>query len=379
MASVALYLSFFNGMLRTFFNIWFARLYPPQKPPQRDLSGQTAIVTGANSGIGLFIALRLAKQGATVCLACRNQERGDAAVSFIESQLRNDAGKPVNSDKTATKTGQVFCWKVDMGDMNSVRAFCEKWLARDSSSSNTIDMLVHNAGIPDIPTGTRRLNDKGLDTVYATNVLGSFLMTHLLEHSLASNARIVFTSSGGHYAAHSLLFSARPPQPGSPPPGSAALPRLVHTAKQALGLRQSAVPIYSQTKAHQVLLAALLQTHFSASSPAYSPGFTASAIFSKVNMTWRTWLTDPIYAVLKATEKLVATQTDEGAKTGAWLAAYGGDQSIPGGGYWENMARRFSLVDFVKGELGDDEFKRRASAVWRVWEQDCGSAWDVRI
>ena len=111
----AIYLSFYSSLFKSICALVFARLYPSQTPPPRNLSGQTAIVTGANSGIGLSIATALARQGATVYLACRSTERGSAAVTEVVAKAGADSRT------------RVFCWKLDVGDLQSVRAFCERW------------------------------------------------------------------------------------------------------------------------------------------------------------------------------------------------------------------------------------------------------------
>jgi 3-oxoacyl-ACP reductase-like protein len=75
MTPLSIYISFYTSLIGGMLNLLFARLNTPQKPQQRDLSGQTALVTGANSGLGLSIATSLAQQGATIYLACRNLDK----------------------------------------------------------------------------------------------------------------------------------------------------------------------------------------------------------------------------------------------------------------------------------------------------------------
>ena len=75
--------SFHKSLAKSLCSLAFARLYKPQQIPTRDLTGQIAIVTGANSGIFLLVALTLARQGAVVYLACRNADRGAAAVDQV--------------------------------------------------------------------------------------------------------------------------------------------------------------------------------------------------------------------------------------------------------------------------------------------------------
>ncbi|XP_014556442.1 hypothetical protein COCVIDRAFT_37932 [Bipolaris victoriae FI3] len=369
MAPLSLYWDFYSSYLRCSLNLALARLYTPQAPPQRDLTGQTAIVTGANSGIGLCIAVRLARQGATVYLACRNQAKGDEAVEYIKSQL-GSSGKPAN----------IFCWTLDVSDMASVRTFCTRW----RTQGTPIDILVHNAGIPDVTSSQCRYNEKGLDVIYVTNLLGSFLMTSLLEPLLSPTSRTVFTSSISSYLARDTVLLPRPTRPDHST--SNVLIRAWHRLRAALGLRDSGALVYGQTKAHQILLSSLLQSHFDASYPnnkrtvhAFSPGFTQSPIFTKFDMTWRTLLYDPAFSFLYYTETVVATETDEGAKTGAWLAACGGESGVEGGKYWEVMKSEVSVIEYWRGKLGEERFKEVARGIWKVWEEDSGCEWDIKF
>ncbi|KAH9871159.1 hypothetical protein J1614_006735 [Plenodomus biglobosus] len=366
MAPMELYLSFCTSLVRSLLTLIFGRLYTPQSHPARNLSGQTAIITGSNSGIGLSIAVALAKQGATVNLACRSLERGRAAVE----QVTRHAG-----------VGRVFCWQVDVGDLESVRAFCERW----KGEGGTVDMLMHNAGIADVPPGKRARDDKGLDVIYVTNFLGSWLMTDLLEGHLSKNARVVFTSSTGSYSGSSVLQSERAVGETSSfsllDRTSTLLKQAIAQVQKSLGLSTSSAPAYAKSKAQQVLLAHLLQRHFSngqgnkRSAHSFTPGFTSTAIFGKFGVDWRTWISNPLFAVLKASEKWVAVDTDEGAKTGAWLASWGDE--LEGGGFWEWGCRRTSLVDMMRGSMGEETWKTASSREWRRWERDAGVEWNV--
>jgi NAD(P)-dependent dehydrogenase (short-subunit alcohol dehydrogenase family) len=351
------YVSFYSSLFKALWTLVFARLYTPQATSKRDLSGQTAIVTGANSGIGLSIATQLARQGATVYLACRNLERGTKAIDEI---LGKTGGKC---------EGKVHCWELDTSDLNNVRTFCERW-AREG---HKIDMLVHNAGIASPPPNAPTTTKDGRDLVLVTNFLGSFLMTHLLEPNLSTTARIVLTSSSGHYAASDFL---RPPPP---PPGFVA--RLKNAVWNWCGLTTSA-PAYAHSKAQQVLFAHLLQRHFSGSNPknersahSFTPGFTSTSIFGKFDVTWRTWISNPLFATLKVTENYVAVDTDQGSRTGSWLAAEGCVEE--GGGFWEWSVRRTSLVDLLRGVLGEKVFMKKAKGEWDLWEREAGVRWDV--
>ncbi|KAH5975744.1 hypothetical protein HBI85_019900 [Parastagonospora nodorum] len=359
MAPLSLYASFYSSLFKSLGALVFAKLYTPQPVSKRDLSGQIAIVTGGNSGIGFSIAKQLARQGATVYLACRSLDRGDRAINEITTTIGESC------------TGRLHCWKLDTSDMSSVRAFCDRW-AREGS---TIDMLVHNAGIASPPKNISNTTPDGKDLVIVTNFLGSFLMTKLLEPHLSPTARIVMTSSTGHLASDLIL---QPPQP----PSAGLVSTIKAFISEKLNLVKSSGPSYVHSKAQQVLFALLLQRHFAAtgsqrSAHAFTPGFTSSPIFSKFDVDWRVWLSNPGFAVLKATEKYIGVETDEGGKTGAWLAAEGSERG--GGGYWEWCTRQTSLVDFLRGKLGEEVFAKRAREEWSGWEEDVGVEWKVEI
>ncbi|CAO2653592.1 Nn.00g030030.m01.CDS01 [Neocucurbitaria sp. VM-36] len=193
-------------------------------------------------------------------------------------------------------------------------------------------MLIHNTGIASPPRGEVMKTKNGLDVVYVTNFLGSFLMTQLLEESLSETARVVFTSSTGHYSGGSIL--------GSRPVASSSQPRILDTPRRLLnrgtkfvqatiGITNSA-PAYAHSKAQQVLFAHLLQHHFPSLSnnKRSAHAFTSTPIFSKFDVDWKTCISNHFFAILKATEKWIAVDTDEGAKTGWWLATCGGSGSL---------------------------------------------------
>jgi NAD(P)-dependent dehydrogenase (short-subunit alcohol dehydrogenase family) len=232
MAHVAVYIAFYTSLIKSLFSLVFARLYTSQCPSKRDLTGQIAIMTGANSGIGLSIATQLARQGATVYLACRSLDRGGKAVDEIVSKV---GGK---------SAGKVHCWKLDTSDLASVHTFCAKW----TQEGIKIDMLIHNAGIASPPPATPSTTKDGKDLVYVTNFLGSFLMTCLLESNLTSDARVVLTSSTGHYSGAHLL------QPPTSAVKSSRFQALKSYIYKTLKLTSSA-PAYAHSKAAQVLFA----------------------------------------------------------------------------------------------------------------------------
>ncbi|XP_077157509.1 retinol dehydrogenase 11-like [Paroedura picta] len=143
-----------------------------------DLSGKTAVVTGANSGIGKCVALDLARRNARTILACRDKEKGRAA----RDEIQRATGNP-----------NVHLRLLDLCSMASVRDFATQFLKEEPR----MDILVNNAGITGLP-GTP--STKSLELLFATNVRGPFLLTHLLLDTLkaSSPARIVNVSSFVH-------------------------------------------------------------------------------------------------------------------------------------------------------------------------------------
>ena len=118
-----------------------------------DLTNQTAIVTGANSGVGLGVARALADAGALVVLAVRNLQKGEAAAASIG--------------------GRTEVRRLDLASLDSVRAFAAGW-------RGAIDLLINNAGVS---SADLRHTAVGFELQFGTNHLGHFALTNLLlEH-----------------------------------------------------------------------------------------------------------------------------------------------------------------------------------------------------
>jgi NAD(P)-dependent dehydrogenase (short-subunit alcohol dehydrogenase family) len=132
-------------------------------PPQ---TGRTAVVTGANSGLGLETARALAAAGARVVLAVRDPARGERAAAGL--------------------TGDVEVRRLDLADLSSVRAFAAGWSGR-------LDVLVANAGIMHVPEG--RTAD-GFELQFGTNHLGHSALVNLLLPHVTD--RVVTVSSFLH-------------------------------------------------------------------------------------------------------------------------------------------------------------------------------------
>ena len=142
-------------------------------------SGKTAVVTGANSGIGFVTALELARARACVVLACRDLAKGCVALERISDEVPG---------------AELDLARLDLADLGSVRSFASEVSARHQGT----DLLVNNAGIMAVPQ--RRITADGFELQFGTNHLGHFALTGLLlDHLLRRpEARIVTVSSAAH-------------------------------------------------------------------------------------------------------------------------------------------------------------------------------------
>ncbi|MGW6518303.1 oxidoreductase [Streptomyces sp. NPDC054950] len=193
-----------------------------------DQTGRTAVVTGANSGLGLATVEALARAGAHVVLAVRDPRRGEAAA--------------------ATVPGSVEVRRLDLADLSSVREFAAGW-------RGDLDLLINNAGVMNVPEA--RTKD-GFETQFGTNHLGHFALTNLLLPHITD--RVVVLSSGAHR------------MPGSP---------RIHFDNLDLTGEYAPMAAYSQSKLANLLFTLELQRRLGeAGSPvralAAHPGWAAT-------------------------------------------------------------------------------------------------------
>lgn len=140
-----------------------------------DQSGRTAIVTGANAGLGFETSKALSTQGAHVIMACRSTEKGAAAKQRILQQVPG---------------ARLSVEALDVSSLASVRHFAQ----RVAGTLESLDLLINNAGVMAIPQQT---SADGFEMQFATNHLGHFLLTGLLLENLRATpgSRVVAVSS----------------------------------------------------------------------------------------------------------------------------------------------------------------------------------------
>ena len=237
-----------------------------------DLGGRTVVVTGANSGIGLVTARELARVGAHVVLAVRDQQRGLAA--------------------SESMTGSTDVRRLDLADLASVRAFAEAW-------DGELDMLINNAGVMAIP---HQRSVDGFEMQFGTNHLGHFALTNLLLPSITD--RVVTVSSGAH-----------------------RMGRIVIDDLNWQRRRYKAWAAYGQSKLANLLFTLELQRRLTAAGSgvralAAHPGYAATNLQSHTG--------NPISSMMMAVANRVIAQSDA---QGALPTLFAATQDLPGDSY----------------------------------------------
>lgn len=151
------------------------------------LTGRIALITGANTGIGLATAHELAKQGAHVFIACRSIDKAQRAVAEVQRASGNQ---------------KVEALSLDLEDLNSVRSCAQTFLSRDLP----LHLLINNAGL----AGARGRTMSGFELAFGVNHVGHFLLTSLLLDRLkhSAPARIITVASKAHYRAPGIDWAA---------------------------------------------------------------------------------------------------------------------------------------------------------------------------
>jgi NAD(P)-dependent dehydrogenase (short-subunit alcohol dehydrogenase family) len=236
-----------------------------------DLRGKTALVTGANSGIGLEVARGLLRLGARVLLGCRDPRRGEAA----RAELSQSTGNP-----------EAELLVVDFSDRASIRRFAKAVVERASA----LHVLVNNAGIW---SERRQVAADGIELVWATNMLGYFLTTELLlpliRRSAPSRVVTVASELAGDLDLEDVEFRRR---------------------------RYSGLSAYSQSKqANRMWTWALARRLEGAgvTANAVHPGAVDTPLLGKGGGPWS--MVAPAFA------KVFSRTPEQGADTPLWLAA----------------------------------------------------------
>ena len=171
-----------------------------KKEPEQvhvNLTNHIIIVTGSNTGIGKSTAIKLAKCGANVVLACRNKKEGMKAMMHITEITE----KCSEDEHPYAKNSKVVFMRLDLSDLKSVYGFVERFKAEYPR----LDILINNAGL-----NTAGSTKNGLEQLFQVNYLGHFLLVKLLEDHMSGGsglggpnvpavARVVNLSSVMHH------------------------------------------------------------------------------------------------------------------------------------------------------------------------------------
>jgi NAD(P)-dependent dehydrogenase (short-subunit alcohol dehydrogenase family) len=294
-----------------------------------DQSGRTAVVTGANSGLGLATTRELARRGARVIMACRSTDKGESAASDIRRQAP-EAELDVRS--------------LDLGSLESIQAF-----ANDLDlEAGRLDLLINNAGIMMTPQQTTH---DGFELQLGTNHLGHFALTGLLLDTVqsAEAGRVVTLSSIEHKSGH-IEFGDLQSEDGYAP-------------------RKA----YRQSKLANAIFGVELDRRLrAAGSSAIS--VLAHPGYSDTNLQ-TTGPTGPMKAILKVGNKLLAQDADRGALPTLYAATApgveGGDFYGPDG--FKEMRGNPTHVDAIP-EARDPGV---ASRLWKISEELTGIRYPV--
>ncbi len=289
-----------------------------------DLSGRTALVTGATTGLGLETARALASAGAHVVLTARTPEKGVAAVATVVG---------------AVSDASVEFGVLELGSLDSIRSFSEELSGR----LDRLDVLVANAGIMMVPFGH---TDDGFELQFGTNHLGHFLLIGRLMPLLVAGApaRVVVLSSAGHFAAGVDLDDPN-------------YERRDYAKMDA----------YGQSKSANVLFAAELDRRYGpVGIHAYSvhPGMVATELGRHFTRDDMAELADR--ASTAGTKLPPLVQVDVGAATSVW-AATAPELDELGGSYTANTA--------VATPAPHATDPATASALWALSEDLVGEAY----
>ncbi|KAL8134184.1 uncharacterized protein LOC141712828 [Apium graveolens] len=259
---------------------------------QIHIQGKNCIVTGANSGIGYATAEGLASRGATVYMVCRNKERGEAALSEIQSVTGNK---------------NVYLEVCDLSSPREINSLGSRFSEKDVP----VHVLVNNAGLME---NNRITTSEGYELNFAVNVLGTYTLTEslmpLLEKA-APDSRVITVSSGGMYSApltNDLQFS---------------------------GSRFNGVEQYSRNKRVQVALTEKwAETYGPKGIGFYSmhPGWAETPGVSKSLPSF----SESFAGKLRTRE--------EGADTVIWLALQPKEKLVPGGFYFDRAEAPKHLI-----------------------------------
>lgn len=258
-----------------------------------NMKRKIAVVTGANSGMGLSTTVGLAKENIHVVMACRNQQRGEEALRLA---------------KEKSGSSHIELLLCDLEDFDSISHFVEQF----TNKWGVLDVLVNNAGVVSLK---RKVTKEGYEAQLGVNHLGHFLLTLLLLDSLkaAQKARIVNISSGAHKWGR------------------------IHFEDMNLETNYSVMKGYGQSKLANILFTKELAkrlSHTDITVNALHPG----AVSTNLGINRSTGFGKSVYKVLHP----FFQSPDKGAETALYLAKSAEVDDVTGGYFYKQKPARVS-------------------------------------
>lgn len=285
-----------------------------------NLTGKTAIVTGASSGIGIETARALASAGASVTLAVRDVNAGTHVATQIIQTTGNSA---------------VTIEHLDLVDIASVDSFVDRW-------QGPLDILVNNAGVMTTP---ETYTDNGWELQFAVNHLGHFALATGLHGalSLASSARVVSVSSSGHGSSdinfEDPFFENRPYDAGT---------------------------AYGQSKTAQVLFC-VEATRRWASDGITSNALMPGGIWTNLQRHWDPDVLSDTKTQMAAQENGIMKTPEQGAATTIFVATSPILDGI-GGRYFDDCNEAETVGEIIDGLHGVRAYALDPDAAERLWD-----------
>jgi len=293
-----------------------------------DMTGKNVIITGATAGVGKDTARSLAKMGANVILATRNEDKTRDTIAEIREHLDN--GAVVLEHRY-----------LDLTDLDSVRGFGSTFGATD-----TVDVLINNAGVAH-ETGVTK---QGVERIFGINYLSHFLLTKELMPILArSKARIINVSSMGFMSANRKHFD------------------MPYTGECS---QMSPQQRYGRSKAAQILFTKALQRRFAGKNigctcSSLHPGCVRTGIFDTYDLAYKAL----VYVLWP-----FMIETDEGARTSVFLATTDRRDEIGGRYFYYGLFLRGIYEKNGSALLNDKELQE---FVWRESEELIGEEFHI--
>jgi NAD(P)-dependent dehydrogenase (short-subunit alcohol dehydrogenase family) len=275
---------------------------------------KTAVITGANSGMGFATAISLARRGYAVCMLCRSEERGTQALKEAKQQSGSE---------------NIHLYVCDLASFTSIHTCAEALKAQHP----TIDVLINNAGIV---TTKKQFTADGLEMMMGVNHLGHFLLTNLLLEQIkaAPQGRVVVVSSGAYKIGKINLDDLGGAESFTPWQnyGHSKLANLLFTKELSLRLH-----------------------HSNATVNAVHPG----AVSTSLGVDRQSGFGKKIHQLLRPFFQSPA----DGADTALYLAESSEVQHVSGGYFYKRQ------IQDVKGQADDAEL---AKQLWAISERKVG-------